>query len=116
MLPEVVFPTLQVESFEKEASERGLCENLDFLEERKAEEHLQTLACRKAIAKTLQPQVQPRHIKDGGLVLRKAEISDPTRARGKLASNLEHPYRIIDIVQDETHRLTIMDGKPLPRT
>ncbi|RRT71241.1 hypothetical protein B296_00013453 [Ensete ventricosum] len=91
MLPEAVFPTLQVESFEKEASERRLCENLDFLEERKAEEHLQTLACKKAIAKTLQLQ-------------------------GKLASNLEHPYRIIDIVQDETHRLTTMDGKPLPRT
>ncbi|RWW43905.1 hypothetical protein BHE74_00050381 [Ensete ventricosum] len=32
--PEVVFPTLQVESFEEETSERGLRENHDFLQSR----------------------------------------------------------------------------------
>ncbi|RRT31508.1 hypothetical protein B296_00047581 [Ensete ventricosum] len=38
----------------------------------------------------------------GDLVLRKIEISDSTRSRGKLAPNWEDPYRVIDVVRDGT--------------
>ncbi|RWW35216.1 hypothetical protein BHE74_00059877 [Ensete ventricosum] len=48
--PEVVFPTLWVEHFEPKASEEGLRENLDLVEELRAEAHLCTLMYQKAIA------------------------------------------------------------------
>ncbi|RWV91169.1 hypothetical protein GW17_00046566 [Ensete ventricosum] len=67
--PEIVFPTLQVESFKEEASERGLCENLDFIKEHRAEAHLQTLVYRKAMTKIYNQKVRPRIVKDGDLVL-----------------------------------------------
>ncbi|RRT57845.1 hypothetical protein B296_00021100, partial [Ensete ventricosum] len=56
----VVFPTLWVESFKEE--ERGLRKNLDFLEGRKAEAHIWTLAYRKAITKLYNRKVRPHHV------------------------------------------------------
>ncbi|RWW42989.1 hypothetical protein BHE74_00051391 [Ensete ventricosum] len=47
--PKVVFPTLRIENFTPEASEIGLRENLDLLEERRAEPHLKTLHYQRAV-------------------------------------------------------------------
>ncbi|RRT60563.1 hypothetical protein B296_00010518 [Ensete ventricosum] len=52
----------------------------------------------------------------GDLVLRKAEVSDSTRSRGKLAPNWEGSYRVIKVVRDETYTLATMEGRVLPRT
>ncbi|RRT37944.1 hypothetical protein B296_00044296 [Ensete ventricosum] len=49
--------------------------------------HLHTLAYKRAVAKLYNRRVRPRLIKAGDLVLRKAEVSDPTRSRKKLAPN-----------------------------
>ncbi|RZS25049.1 hypothetical protein BHM03_00058196 [Ensete ventricosum] len=49
--------------------------------------HLRTLAYRRAVTKLYNRRVHPRYVKMGDLVLRKVEVSDPTRSRGKLASN-----------------------------
>ncbi|RWW12255.1 hypothetical protein GW17_00024089 [Ensete ventricosum] len=48
--PEVVFLTLRAKHFEENSSEQGLQENLDLIEEQRAEEHLRTLAYHKVIA------------------------------------------------------------------
>ncbi|XP_009387105.2 uncharacterized protein LOC103974082 [Musa acuminata AAA Group] len=85
--PEVVFSTLRTSGYEQAGSEEGLRANLDLLEERRAEVHLRTLAYKKAVARVYNCKVHPRPIKVRDLVLRKAEVSDPTRARGKLAPN-----------------------------
>ncbi|RWW41788.1 hypothetical protein BHE74_00052699 [Ensete ventricosum] len=47
----------------------------------------------------------------GNLVLRRAEVSDPTHARGKLAPNWKGSYRVISIVRDGTYTLATMEGK-----
>ncbi|RRT81272.1 hypothetical protein B296_00001054 [Ensete ventricosum] len=52
----------------------------------------------------------------GDLVLRKANVSYPTRSRGKLAPNWEGPYRVVEVVREETYTLAIMEGRVLPRT
>ncbi|RRT64309.1 hypothetical protein B296_00019387 [Ensete ventricosum] len=52
----------------------------------------------------------------GNLVLRKAEVNDPTRSRGKLALNWEGPYRVMEVVRDGTYTLATMEGRVLPRT
>ncbi|RWW71291.1 hypothetical protein BHE74_00020976 [Ensete ventricosum] len=87
--PEVVFPILRVQTHDEEASNQQLHENLDLLEEKRADAHLRTLAYRRVIAKLYNRRVCPRLVKMGDLVLRKAEVSDPTRSRGKLAPNWE---------------------------
>ncbi|RRT45582.1 hypothetical protein B296_00023952 [Ensete ventricosum] len=69
------------------------------------------LAYRRTIAKLYIHRVHPRLIKMGGLVLRKAEVSDPTRSRGKLAPNWEGPYRVVEVVREETYRLATMEGR-----
>ncbi|RWV79119.1 hypothetical protein GW17_00059803, partial [Ensete ventricosum] len=51
-----------------------LRENLDLLEERRAEAHLRTLAYKKAIVRLYDHKVHPRFIRTGDLVLRKAEV------------------------------------------
>ncbi|RRT66517.1 hypothetical protein B296_00008723 [Ensete ventricosum] len=114
--PEVVFLTLRVQTHGEEASNQQLCENLDLLEEKRADTHLRTLAYRRAITKLYNCRVRPRHVKTGDLVLRKVEVSDPTRSCGKLAPNWEGPYRVIKIVRDETYTLATMEGRVLLRT
>ncbi|RRT82991.1 hypothetical protein B296_00010396, partial [Ensete ventricosum] len=72
--PEVVYPTLRVEMHDEEASSKQLCENLDLLEEKRADAHMRTLAYKKAVAKLYNCKVRPRSIKSGDLVLQKTEV------------------------------------------
>ncbi|RRT75798.1 hypothetical protein B296_00017857, partial [Ensete ventricosum] len=65
-----------------------LRENLDLLEEKRAEAHLRELTYRKAVARLY-------------------------NLRGKLAPNWEGPYRAIKVVRQVTCILTTMDGKQL---
>ncbi|KAJ8501040.1 hypothetical protein OPV22_011592 [Ensete ventricosum] len=114
--PEVVFPTLRVQTQRQEKSDQQFRGNLDLLEEKRADAHIQALAYRRAVARIYNRRVRPQHVKTGDLVLRKIEVSDPTRSRGKLAPNWEGPYRVIDVIRDGTYTLATMEGRVLPRT
>ncbi|RWW55014.1 hypothetical protein BHE74_00038391 [Ensete ventricosum] len=109
--PEVVFPTLRVQTHGEEASNQQLRENLDLLEEKRADAHLRTLAYSRAITKLYNRRVRPRLVMMGDLVLRKAEVSDPTRSHGKLAPNWEGPYRVIEVVREGTYALQQWRGE-----
>ncbi|RRT33390.1 hypothetical protein B296_00056192 [Ensete ventricosum] len=52
----------------------------------------------------------------GNLVLQKAEVSDPTQSRGKLAPNWEDSYRVVEVVREGTYTLATMEGRVIPRT
>ncbi|RWW12220.1 hypothetical protein GW17_00024121, partial [Ensete ventricosum] len=97
------YPTLRVESFEEQASDKQLQKNLNLLEEQRAEAHLTALAYKKDIVKLYNRKVHPRQIMTGDLVLWKAEVSDPTCARDKLAPDWEGPYRVVDTVRERTY-------------
>ncbi|RWW46485.1 hypothetical protein BHE74_00047584 [Ensete ventricosum] len=71
---------LRIENFEEGASQEGTRANLDLLEEQRAEAHLQSLAYKRVITKLY-------------------------NARGKLAPNWEGPYRVTEVIQDETYKL-----------
>ncbi|RZR92957.1 hypothetical protein BHM03_00021343 [Ensete ventricosum] len=60
--------------------------------------------------------LHPRLIKAGDLVLRKAEVNDPTRSREKLAPNWEGPYQVVDVVREGTYTLATAEERVLPRT
>ncbi|RWW70452.1 hypothetical protein BHE74_00021866, partial [Ensete ventricosum] len=112
----VVFPTLRVQTQRQEKSDQQLRENLDLLEEKRADSHLRALAYIRAVTKLYNRRVRPRHVAAGDLVLQKTEVSDPTRSRGKLSPNWEGPYRVVDVVRDGTYTLVTMDRRVLPRT
>ncbi|RWV76896.1 hypothetical protein GW17_00062366 [Ensete ventricosum] len=114
--PEVVFPTLRVQTQHQEESDQQLRRSLDLLEEKRADAHLRALAYRRAVARIYNRRVRPQRVRTGDFVLRKTEVSDPTRSRGKLAPNWEGPYRVIDVIRDGTYTLTTMEGRMLPRT
>ncbi|RWW88637.1 hypothetical protein BHE74_00002486 [Ensete ventricosum] len=79
--PEVVFPTLQIQTHDEEVFNQQLCENLNLLEEKRADAHLRMLASKRAVARLYNRRVRPRLIRAGDLVLRKAEVSDLSRVR-----------------------------------
>ncbi|XP_065008767.1 uncharacterized protein LOC135639007 [Musa acuminata AAA Group] len=114
--PEVAITTLRTRSYDEKASDKGLRAALDLLEERHANAHVRALSYKRAVVRIYNQRVRPRPIKLGDLVLRRTEVSDPTRARGKLAPNWEGPYRVAEVIRIGTFRLTTMMGHPLPRT
>ncbi|RZS17009.1 hypothetical protein BHM03_00049098 [Ensete ventricosum] len=57
--PDVVFPTLRVQTQRQEESGQQLRENLDLLEEKRADTHLRALAYRRAVAKIYNRRVHP---------------------------------------------------------
>ncbi|RWV79215.1 hypothetical protein BHE74_00016994 [Ensete ventricosum] len=81
----MVFPMLRVEHYEGPTSDAQLCENLDLLEEKRTEAHLRELTYKKAVALLYNSRVRPRQVAPSDLVLRRAEVSDSTQTRGKLA-------------------------------
>ncbi|RRT58870.1 hypothetical protein B296_00038312 [Ensete ventricosum] len=95
--------TTWIQTQGEEASNRQLHENLNLLEEKRTDAHLRTLAYRRDVTKLYNRRVRPRLVKIGDLVLWKAEVSDPTRSRGKLAPNWEGPYRVVEVVREGTY-------------
>ncbi|XP_064997182.1 uncharacterized protein LOC135632503 [Musa acuminata AAA Group] len=113
--PEVAIATLRTEGYDERASDEGLRANLDMLKERRAEAHLKALSYKKTIARVYNRKIRPRPIKLSDLILCKTEVSDPTRAKGKLAPKWEGPYRVVEVVRPSTYKLVTMDGSS-PRT
>uniref|UniRef100_A0A804HWW3 Uncharacterized protein n=1 Tax=Musa acuminata subsp. malaccensis TaxID=214687 RepID=A0A804HWW3_MUSAM len=113
--PEVAIPTLRTRNYDEKITDEGLRASLDMLEERRADAHLKALSYKRAVARVYNRKVRPRPIKLNDLVLCKTEVSDPTRARGKLAPKWEGPYRVVEVIRPGTYRLATMDGSSLPR-
>nr|XP_009400993.1 PREDICTED: uncharacterized protein LOC103985108 [Musa acuminata subsp. malaccensis] len=113
---EVAVPTPRTAGYNEETSGEGVRSNLDLLEEKRADAHRKTLSYKRAVARVYNRRVRPRLIKLEDLVLRKVEVSHPTRVRGKLAPKWEGPYRVIGVSRPGTFRLATMDGDPVPRT
>ncbi|RRT78128.1 hypothetical protein B296_00012020 [Ensete ventricosum] len=79
--PEVIFMMLKIENFTPKASEAGLRENLDMLEEHRAKVHLKNLHCQRVVARLYNPRIRPQPIDTGDLVLRRAEVRSITSLR-----------------------------------
>ncbi|RWW75019.1 hypothetical protein BHE74_00016990 [Ensete ventricosum] len=94
----------------------GVKENLDLLEEKCTEAHLRELTYKKAVVRLYDSRVCPRQVAPGDLVLRRAEVSDPTQTRGKLAPTWEGLYRVIKVIREGTYILVNLDGRQLSRT
>ncbi|XP_065012847.1 uncharacterized protein LOC135641416 [Musa acuminata AAA Group] len=114
--PEVAIATLRTRNYDEKITNEGLRAGLDLLEERRANTHLKALSYKRAVARIYNRKVRPRPTKLSDLVLRRTEVSNPARARGKLAPKWEGPYRVAEIIRPGTYRLATMDDSPLLRT
>ncbi|RZR81135.1 hypothetical protein BHM03_00007313 [Ensete ventricosum] len=56
-------------------SKAGLRENLDMLEECRAQAHLKTMHYQRTVSRLYNRRIRPRPIGEGDLVLKKAEVS-----------------------------------------
>ncbi|RZS02061.1 hypothetical protein BHM03_00032030 [Ensete ventricosum] len=79
---------LRIENFTLEASEASHRENLNVLDERRAEAHLKNLHYQRTVARLY-------------------------NQREKLAPRWEGSYRVTQVVRDETYTLSTTDGKTL---
>ncbi|RRT50152.1 hypothetical protein B296_00050506 [Ensete ventricosum] len=89
---------LKIENFSTEASEAGLRENLNMLEECRVKARMKNLHYQRAVARLHNQRIRPRPIVTGDLVLRRAEENSSRNGRGHITSpklfGIEHiPYR-----------------------
>lgn len=94
--PKVIFLTLRMEEFRNMTSEEELCANLKLINKVKANDHSRHY-------KALQPRHVAKDISLGNLVVQKAEVSNMTHSRGKLALNCGGPYSVVEVIRTRTY-------------
>ena len=65
------------------------------------------------MAKHYNTKVRPRQFQVGDLVLRNVTTATRDPSQGKLGSNWEGPYKIVDYHRKETYYLETLDGQRL---
>lgn len=83
---EIVFPIPRIESLDEEIFEERLRYRLKLINKIKAKAH-RVLRYKRMVAKLYDQGIGPWGVGLGDLILRKVEVNDPTRSRGKLAPN-----------------------------
>jgi len=107
-------PSLRVEEFDKDTNAIWLRANLDLVEESRERAAMKMASYRQRVARYYNTRAKPKEFRSGDLVLRRAEISQPSE-QGKLAPNWEGPYYVEEVVRPGTYRLKSLDGVVLPR-
>ena len=70
---------------------------------------------KQRIIKYYNAWVKSKSFQKDDLVLRRAEVSKPTK-QGKLALNWKGSYRITDVIHPEAYRIENLDGSIILRT
>ncbi|GAV64707.1 hypothetical protein CFOL_v3_08225 [Cephalotus follicularis] len=90
MIPvEIRVQSPRVVHFSEENNEDGLRNLLDLMEELREKAAIKVAAYQQRVSRYYNKMVNPRPLKEGGLVLRNTTIVDPTGTRGKLSPNWE---------------------------
>ncbi|VFQ68918.1 unnamed protein product [Cuscuta campestris] len=88
---------------------------LNLVEERRMAAEVKMSTYQQVVKKYHDNKVGPRYFQVGDEVLRRREASRPGDG-GKLAKNLEGPYRVRAIIRPGTYRLETLEGVPVERT
>ncbi|GAV67229.1 hypothetical protein CFOL_v3_10735, partial [Cephalotus follicularis] len=84
----------RVVHFNEANNEKGLRNLLDLVEELRDKAIIRVAAYQQRVSHCYNKRVNPKPLKEGDLVIRNAEIADPTGTRGKLAPNWKGPYKV----------------------
>ncbi|GAV57752.1 hypothetical protein CFOL_v3_01288, partial [Cephalotus follicularis] len=99
ILVEIGVHSPRVVHFNQTNNEEGLRALLDLVEELRDKTAIRVTAYQQRVSRYYNKRVNPRPLREGDLVLRNAIIVDPTGTIGKLASNLEGPYKVKKVLR-----------------
>ncbi|XP_059436570.1 uncharacterized protein LOC132169570 [Corylus avellana] len=112
---EVGSGSYRVETFQPETSNEGLQLHLDLLQEKRDQAQVTMSTHQARVARYFHRTVKAQSFKVGDMVLRRVTLATKDLAEGKLAPNLEGPYRVIQCKSAGAYHLEDSKGKALPR-
>ena len=113
--PELSARSLRITSFEEHATNDGIRQNLDLLEEKREEAHLRQATYKSKTESYYNRRVRGRAFKVGDWVLRRNDASHAEKG-GKLGPTWEGPYKVVENHLNGAYTLEAADGRPIPRT
>ncbi|XP_071718923.1 uncharacterized protein [Rutidosis leptorrhynchoides] len=114
MIPvEVFVETHRVANFDEIANANGICENLNFIEERRLMAAIREENNKQQIAKYYNKKIHALAFDVGEWVLRNNEASRAEK-QGKLGPNWEGPYQIVRINAVGSYKLQDIEGRNVP--
>ena len=117
MLPvEVSEPTLRRQMEDWNINNECLRTDLDLIEELRERAKIKEAAVKRRAMKRFNAKVKLRDFKEGDLVWRMRTDARKDPRHGKLASNWEGPFRVLENLQNGAYRLETLEEKVIPRT
>ena len=90
--------------------------DLDLIEELRERAKIKEAAVKRRAMKRLNAKVKLRDFKEGDLVWRMRTDARKDSRHGKLASNWEGSFRVLENLQNGAIRLETLEEKVIPRT
>ena len=97
--PRVIFQSTSFESIREE---------IDLSSKAREMTHNREKALKQRVAKRYNSSVVPRKFEEGVLVLQQPNIGQPTPGHGKLAANMEGPYKIVEVLGKGAYNLSTL--------
>ena len=117
MLPvEVTEPTLRRQMEDWNINNECLRTDLDLIEELREQTKIKEAAVKRRAMKRFNAKVKLRGFKEGDLVWRIRTDARKDLRHGKLASNWEGPFRIMENLHNGAYRLETLAEKAIPNT
>ncbi|XP_071740036.1 uncharacterized protein [Rutidosis leptorrhynchoides] len=110
---EVFVPTHRVANFDESANEDIICENLNFVKERRLMAALREANNKQQIAKYYNKKVRALAFDVGEWVLQNNEASRAEKLE-KLGPNWEGPYQIVEINVAGSYKHQDIEGRHIP--
>nr|AAY99339.1 pol-polyprotein [Silene latifolia] len=110
---EAVVPTFRTATFNPVENEEGLKASLDLVEESRDTARLNLAVYQNRMRRAYNHRVHKRDLRVGDLVLRKSTATNKGNIHGKMTTNWEGPYKVVEEMRPGTYRLTDMEGVPL---
>ena len=103
----------RVTMYQDKDNEEQLRLNLDLIDEVRTDAEERMARYKNIMARQHDAMVKPRRFNIGNLVLKKVSLATKNPAHGKLESNWEGPYRIINCKRQLSYYLEALDGRKL---
>ena len=113
ILAEVHMANHRVMMYQEKDNAEQLRLNLDLIDEVRMDAEHRTAKYKNLMARQYDAVVKPRRFNIGDLVLKKVSLATKDPSHGKLGSNWEGPYKIINCKRQGSYYLEALDGRKL---
>ena len=103
----------RVMKYQEEENKEHLHLNLDLIDMVRMDAEQRTTRYKNLMAKQYDAMVKPRRFNIGDFVLKRISLATKNLAHGKLGTNWEGPYRVINCKRQGSYYLEALDGRKL---